>query len=222
MSTFDPYLISFFSGILVGFIVNAGVAVCQRPSLEITSDDDRPDRNCDTRFLHVRVKNKKHRVFNRNMAVDCESQVWIADAKTGLIKDGSPFKTKWARLSNLAYVDSTRRLEWIPVPALETRISIYPGHSDGGKEGLQLDIVKKTKKECIVHDPEIYVERHRSGDLSKWQLEQGKYYVMIRIQYAQKQSDAAYFLLTNEELYETTLTECPKDQLKIAKRIFQD
>jgi len=171
----------------------------------------------------VRVENKKHPLFNRNMAVDCESQVWIADAKTHQIKTGSPFRTKWARLSNLAYVDSTRRLEWIPVPALETRINIYPGHSDGGKEGLQLDIVKKDRKICIVHDPESYPERDRNGDVSKWQLDHGKYYVKIRIKYANTASDPRYFLFTNgEHLQDTRLVDCSVEDLVVARSVFSN
>jgi hypothetical protein len=212
-------IVAFATGLVAGLSVNGIVAFIQRPIIEIASDDDRYDQKSPDHYLHVTVRNKKHRIFNRNMAVDCESQVWIADTETGMIKEGSPFKTKWERLSNLTYVDSTRRLEWMPIPALETRINIYPGLGDGGREGLQLDIVKKNKSVCLVHDPEVY--HAPPFQREKWRLKEGTYFVRVTILYAQKTSDSALFLLTNgKTLGTTTLVTCPLNKLGRAKQIF--
>lgn len=219
MSNYSSGTLSFFSGLATGLTVNAIVAYLQRPVIEIASDDDRCDPSFEFHHLHVRVRNKKSRFFNRNMAVDCESQVWIANAETGQIHEGSPFKTKWARLSTLAYSETHADMEWHPVPALETRINIHPGLSDGGKEGLQLDIIKKSKGVCIIHDPELY--HAPIFQRTKWHLNQGTYFVQVRILYAQKTSDPALFLLTNESTLETTtLVTCPLNRVGRAKQIF--
>jgi len=212
----DTLVVSVFTGLLVGLLVNVIVAFFQRPSLEIRPDDDRPDTKFPDRYIHVRVINRKHPLFNRNMALNCESKVWIADTRTGEIR--GPFKTKWARLSTIVYDSSTQRLEWKSVPSQETRLDIYPGHSDGGAEGVQLDVVLKTKDICLVHDPELY---YHLKELERWKLVEGQYYVMIRIQYSQKQSDPRYFLLANKELYETSLTACSYEDLEKARTVFK-
>lgn len=210
---------SFAIGLAAGLSVNAIVAFVQRPVLEIASDDDRYDPKFLEHYLHVRVRNKRSRIFNRNMAIDCESQVWVADAETGQMQEGSPFKTKWARLTNLVYVESTKRVEWLPIPALETRIDIYPGHSDGGKEGLQLDIIRQASDGCWVNDPEIY--RLPVNERQKRYLKLGTYFVQVKILCSQKSYDPAVFLFTNTRTFDTTtLVSCPLDKLDSAKKIF--
>jgi hypothetical protein len=216
LSSTTSSFFSFLLGLIAGLTVNGIVAFIQRPSLEILSEEEPYDGTVNDRFLHVRVRNKKPPVFNRNAAVDCESAIWIADADTRRVKDGSPFKTKWARLSTIVFNAATSALEWRSVPAQETRINIYPGHSDGGKEGLQLDVVLKTQNVCLVHDPELY----RNVDRRKWQLPKGRYYIKICIRYAQKASDPRYFLLINDCLDNTKLTPLSGEELAIARGIF--
>jgi len=82
-------------------------------------------------------------------------------------------------------------------PPVEKRLTIYPGMSDGGKEGVQLDIAWKEKgvKYCVIADPQYFVELEGK---SKWILEEGRYYVEVVIEYAGGKSRTYRFLLTNE------------------------
>ena len=99
-------------------------------------------------------------------------------------------------------------------PPAERRINIHPGQMDAGREGLQLDIIKKEKGKpyCWIHDPELYVNPNKE----KWKLDRGRYYIVVRVRYAGGYSKPTCFLLINESEDPScvSLRKCSKNEEK--------
>jgi|GEM_PF-3881443 len=189
----------------------------KRPRIEIYEDVDKYDPKFNEHYLHVRVVNKRSKLVNRSPAYDCEPEVYVIDAKSEEVKEGSPYSTKWARLTTLAAIPTKNGImpAYIPInPPAERRINIYPGQMDAGKEGLQLDIIKKEKGKpyCWIHDPQLYV----SSNKEKWKLGKGRYYIVVRIRYAGGCSKPSCFILYNEseDPSYVKLKKCQKDEEK--------
>lgn len=215
---------SFIMSLLTALVFHSLIERLKRPRVKIDEDDDKYDPQFNTHYLHVRVINEKSKMVNRNPAIDCESEVYIIDAKTGKMKEGSPFSTKWARQTTIIPILMEDRIGvgYLPLnPPAERRINIYPGQIDAGKEGLHLDVIKKEKGKayCWVHDPQLYVEPAKE----KWKVNRGKYYVMIKVHFAGGCSKPAYFILENESEDPTyvKLKKCPKERINEMKGLFR-
>jgi len=217
-----PFLLSLFSALLFHYLIERW----KRPDIDILEDQDEYNPQFKQHFLHVRVVNKQGKRINKNAAIDAESEVYIMDAKTRRLKEGSPFSTKWARLTTAVAAAKNDQfyITYFPLnPPAERRINIYPGQMDGGKEGLQLDVILKNKGEscCWIHDPQLY--HARADEREKWRLEKGTYYLMIRIRYAGGVSKPKFFILENEseDPSKVKLKECPRQKLKELKKLFK-